>query len=79
MPLAKLLDYGGEQMLFYLGKDLGDLVKVTLSKCEQHVYAFRFTSSLLNYNSAVEATLAMILLHDCESVISLRCLKFYHH
>ena len=38
VPLARLLDFGGEQMLFYLGKDLGDLVKVTLSKCEQQIY-----------------------------------------
>jgi Ca2+:H+ antiporter len=47
MPLARFLDYGGEQMAFYLGKDLGDLVRVTLS-------------------NAVEATLAIILLVDCE-------------
>ena len=66
VPLARLLDYGGEQMVFYLGKDLGDLVKVTLSKCGQQIYAVRFTSSF--YNSAVEATLAIMLLHQCESV-----------
>ena len=53
-------------MLFYLGKDLGDLVKVTLSKCGQQIYAFHFTSSF--YNSAVEATLAIMLLNQCESV-----------
>ncbi len=66
VPLARLLHYGGEQMLFYLGKDLGDLIKVTLSKCGQQIYAVCFTSSF--YNSAVEATLAIILLHECESV-----------
>jgi len=44
VPLAMLLDYGGEQMLFYLGKDLGDLIKVTLSKCRQ-----KFISSVLHH------------------------------
>lgn len=32
IPLAKLLGYGGEQMAFYLGKDLGELVIITLNK-----------------------------------------------
>jgi len=47
LPLARLLEYGGEQLTFYLGKDLGDLIRVTLS-------------------NAVEATLAIILLVNCE-------------
>ena len=33
VPLERLFDYCGEQMAFYLGKDLGDLVVVTLNKC----------------------------------------------
>lgn len=32
MPLEKLFDYGGEQMALYCGKDLGDLIIVTLNK-----------------------------------------------
>ncbi|KAI5122407.1 hypothetical protein M0805_002957 [Coniferiporia weirii] len=47
MPLEKLFDYGGEQMALYTGKDLGDLIIVTL-------------------NNAVEATLAIILLVNCQ-------------
>ncbi|KAJ3477570.1 hypothetical protein NLI96_g10367 [Meripilus lineatus] len=31
IPLAKLFEWGGEQMEMYLGKDLGDLVTVTLN------------------------------------------------
>ncbi|KAJ7937359.1 hypothetical protein B0H13DRAFT_2176995 [Mycena leptocephala] len=31
IPLEKLFDYGGEQMAFYLGADLGDLLVVTLN------------------------------------------------
>ncbi|KAJ6539030.1 hypothetical protein B0H19DRAFT_1176789 [Mycena capillaripes] len=31
IPLEKLFDYGGEQMTFYLGADLGDLLVVTLN------------------------------------------------
>jgi len=47
LPLAGFLEFGGEQLAFYLGKDLGDLVRVTLG-------------------NAVEATLAIILLVNCE-------------
>ncbi|KAF8803776.1 hypothetical protein BYT27DRAFT_7109338 [Phlegmacium glaucopus] len=31
VPLERLFDYGGEQMAHYLGKDLGDLLMVTLN------------------------------------------------
>ncbi|KAJ7755617.1 hypothetical protein DFH07DRAFT_821184 [Mycena maculata] len=31
IPLEKLFDYGGEQMAFYLGPDLGDLLVVSLN------------------------------------------------
>ncbi|EKM51117.1 uncharacterized protein PHACADRAFT_263099 [Phanerochaete carnosa HHB-10118-sp] len=47
IPLEKTFDLGGEQMALYLGKDLGDLVIITL-------------------NNAVEATLAIVLLRNCE-------------
>lgn len=50
LPLARFLEFGGEQLAFYLGKDLGDLVRVTLS-------------------NAVEATLAITLLLNCELTI----------
>lgn len=32
VPLEKLFDFGGEQMALYTGKDLGDLIIVTLDK-----------------------------------------------
>ncbi len=32
VPLEKLFDWGGEQLAMYCGKDLGDLVVVTLNK-----------------------------------------------
>jgi len=31
LPLARFLEFGGEQLAFYVGKDLGDLIRVTLS------------------------------------------------
>ncbi|KAG2159006.1 uncharacterized protein EDB93DRAFT_1117574 [Suillus bovinus] len=47
IPHECLFDYCGEQMAFYLGKDLGDLLTITL-------------------NNAVEVTLAIMLLLQCE-------------
>lgn len=32
IPLERLFDYCGEQMAFYCGKDLGDLIVITLNK-----------------------------------------------
>ena len=32
IPLQRLFDYGGKQMSYYLGKDLGDLLIITLNK-----------------------------------------------
>jgi hypothetical protein len=32
IPLERLFDYGGEQMSYYLGKDLGGLLTITLNK-----------------------------------------------
>ena len=32
IPLERLFDYGGEQMSYYLGKDLGELLIITLNK-----------------------------------------------
>ena len=32
MPLQKLFEYGGDQMACYLGKELGDLLIITLHK-----------------------------------------------
>lgn len=32
IPLERLFDFGGEQMGYYVGKDLGDLIVVTLNK-----------------------------------------------
>ena len=32
IPLERMFDYGGEQMAHYLGKELGDLLIITLNK-----------------------------------------------
>jgi len=39
LPLARFLEFGGEQLAFYLGKDLGDLVRVTLSNAVEATLA----------------------------------------
>ncbi|KAJ6627512.1 hypothetical protein B0H10DRAFT_1994949 [Mycena sp. CBHHK59/15] len=39
IPLEKLFDYGGEQMSFYLGADLGDLLVVTLNNAVEATLA----------------------------------------
>jgi Ca2+:H+ antiporter len=65
MPLARFLEFGGEQLAFYLGKDLGDLVRVTLSKYAHPDHLDCRISQML-ISSAVEATLAIILLMNCE-------------
>ncbi|KAF9569408.1 hypothetical protein CPC08DRAFT_701898 [Agrocybe pediades] len=39
VPLERLFDYGGEQMSFYLGKELGDLVVVTLNNAVEATLA----------------------------------------
>jgi len=39
IPLEKLFDYGGEQMAFYLGADLGDLLVVTLNNAVEATLA----------------------------------------
>jgi len=39
IPVEKLFDYGGEQMSFYLGADLGDLLIVTLNNCVEGTLA----------------------------------------
>lgn len=65
LPLARFLEYGGEQLAFYVGKDLGDLIRVTLSKYV-HSNDEKLQYFLLTLLSAVEATLAIILLVNCE-------------
>ncbi|KAK7060208.1 hypothetical protein VNI00_000973 [Paramarasmius palmivorus] len=39
IPLEKLFDYGGEQMAFYVGKDLGDLIVITLNNAVEATLA----------------------------------------
>ncbi|KAJ7162544.1 hypothetical protein C8R43DRAFT_990566 [Mycena crocata] len=39
IPLEKLFEYGGEQMAFYLGADLGDLLVVTLNNAVEATLA----------------------------------------
>ena len=64
--MEHLFDYGGEQMAYYLGKDLGDLLMVTLNKLVP-TYSLKKKLTFNRYLfSAVEATLAIILLKRCE-------------
>jgi len=37
IPYERLFDYGGEQMAFYIGKELGDLLVVSLNKWAKSV------------------------------------------
>ncbi|KAF8873867.1 hypothetical protein CPB84DRAFT_1690528 [Gymnopilus junonius] len=39
VPLERLFDWGGEQMAFYLGKDLGDLLVITLNNAVEATLA----------------------------------------
>ncbi|KAJ8086197.1 hypothetical protein PM082_005020 [Marasmius tenuissimus] len=39
MPMQKFFDFGGEQMAFYVGKDLGDLIVVTLNNAVEATLA----------------------------------------
>jgi len=61
MPLERLFDYCGEQMAFYCGKDLSDLIIITLNKYVSLLLLFQHSTSS-EESSIVEATLAIILL-----------------
>ncbi|TFK43268.1 hypothetical protein BDQ12DRAFT_674681 [Crucibulum laeve] len=39
IPLERLFDYGGEQMAYYCGKDLGDLIVITLNNAVEATLA----------------------------------------
>ncbi|PPR03874.1 hypothetical protein CVT26_000872 [Gymnopilus dilepis] len=39
IPLERLFDWGGEQMAYYLGKDIGDLVVITLNNAVEATLA----------------------------------------
>lgn len=38
IPLERLFDYCGEQMAFYCGNDLGDLIVITLNKWVSSIF-----------------------------------------
>lgn len=65
MPLEQLFDWGGEQMSLFLGKDLGDLLMISLNKFVNVTYNSKNIWSKV-IDSSVEATLAIILLTKCE-------------
>ncbi|GJE95944.1 calcium/proton exchanger-like protein [Phanerochaete sordida] len=44
IPLEKMFDWGGEQMALYLGKDLGDLVIITLNNAVEAALAIALLS-----------------------------------
>ncbi len=70
IPLQKTLDWGAEQMGLFLGKELSDLLVITLSKYVRTASTIG-SSSRLTDPSAIEAALAVILLFKCEYVFSL--------
>ncbi|QRV95547.1 Sodium/calcium exchanger protein [Ceratobasidium sp. AG-Ba] len=62
IPLAKLLDYGGEQMSLYLGESLGDLLSITLGNAIEGVLAiFLLTSCQLKLLQST--IIGVLLLH----------------
>ncbi|KAH9170190.1 hypothetical protein EDB89DRAFT_2230745 [Lactarius sanguifluus] len=66
VPLEKLFDWGGEQMAMYLGKDLGDLVVVTLNNAVEATLAiillFRCELKLLQSTIAGVVLLHLLLI-----------------
>ncbi|KAH9047180.1 hypothetical protein EDB84DRAFT_523499 [Lactarius hengduanensis] len=66
VPLEKLFDWGGEQMAMYLGKDLGDLVVVTLNNAVEATLAiillFRCEIKLLQSTIAGVVLLHLLLI-----------------
>lgn len=68
VPLEKMFDFLGEQMALYCGQSIGDLIVITLNKCVLHftfVVAGPLFTRFLVLLSAVEVTLAIILLTKC--------------
>ncbi|KAF8076061.1 hypothetical protein FPV67DRAFT_1664370 [Lyophyllum atratum] len=64
MPLSKILDYGGEQLAMYCGRALGDLIIITLNKFV--ILPDWFELLVYVPYSAVETSLAIVLLTKCE-------------
>ncbi|KAH8980642.1 hypothetical protein EDB86DRAFT_3087748 [Lactarius hatsudake] len=66
VPLQKFFDWGGEQMAMYLGKDLGDLVVVTLNNAVEATLAivllFRCELKLLQSTITGERCLHLLLI-----------------
>lgn len=60
-----MAEWTGEQMSLYLGKDLGDLVIITLNKSGSSLFIFRI-ALIRDNHSCVEASLAIVLLTQCE-------------
>ena len=69
IPLQKIFDWGGEKLGDYLGKDLKDLLVITLSKYVFTVSNSCHVSMAMHSpfrSSAIEAALAIILLLKCQ-------------
>ena len=67
IPLQKMFDWGGEEISAFLEEDLRDLLVITLSKYVWGLDAnFEPNTHYSCSPSAVEATLAILLLHKCE-------------
>ena len=64
VPHEKLFDYYGEQMRLYLGKDVGDVLTITLNKYVPPIVIVPTLTDV--WNSVVEATLAIVLLTKCK-------------
>jgi hypothetical protein len=77
MPLERLFDYCGEQMAFYCGKDLGDLIVITLNKYATPTFSMCFDAALsadkliMQYGRGHTSHNSV----DQESVSHLTCMK----
>lgn len=46
VPLERSLEYGGDQISLYCGKEIGDLIIVTLNKCVSSSTSLQLTNKL---------------------------------
>jgi hypothetical protein len=57
MPLERLFEYCGEQMALYYGKDLGDLIVITLNKYVRPPLLAHLDTELISGNIALSKRL----------------------
>ncbi len=68
IPLQNIFDLCGDYVARRKDRDLGDFLAITLKKCVPCCYPSFFLAADLTTHSLVEATLAAILLKNCQYV-----------